>query len=158
MRSARYVVDRRVAYAHTDIVLSSGTAESPCAPVTPAQSTSVWLRLEGPGKVETTSTRVGPGKDTTWAVHYQVHEGERWMGEGGGSALLSLHEPGPDGTLSGGLAVCFPDDAKSCVSGSFEAANCPPTIDQPVRGTPPPEAIPPQYLQQVSAAASAQKP
>jgi hypothetical protein len=158
MRDARYVVDRRVAYAHTDILLSAGTAESACAPVTPAQSTSVWLRLDGPAKIETTSARVGPGKEGSWSVHYQLFDGEAWIGAGEGSALLSLHEPGPDGKLSGGIAVCFSDDAKSCVSGSFDATSCPPSIDQPVRGTPPPEAIPPQYLQRVSAAASAQKP
>jgi hypothetical protein len=150
MREARYIVDRRVAYAHTDILLSSGTAESACAPVAPAQSTSLWLRLDGPAKIETTTARVGPGKDGPWSVHYQVYDGAAWSGVGEGSALLSLHEPGPDGKLSGGIAVCFADDAKSCVSGSFDATSCPPTVDQPVRGSPPPEAIPPQYLQRVS--------
>lgn len=158
MRDARYVIDRRVAYAHTDILLSSGTAESACAPVTPEQSTSVWLRLDGPGSIETTSARVGPGQADTWSVHYQAFDGASWVGVGEGSALVSLHQPGPDGKLSGGIAVCFPDDMKSCVSGSFEATSCPPTIDQPVRGTPPPEAIPQPYLQKVSTGASAPKP
>jgi hypothetical protein len=155
MRDARYVVDRRVGYAHTDLLLSAGTAESACAPVSPAQSTSVWLRLEGPGKIETADVRVGPGKAVTWSAHYQVFDGQTWIGAGEGSALVSLHEPGPDGRLSGGIAVCFPDDAKSCVSGSFEAMGCPAMIDQPVRGSPPPEAVPPQYLQKVTAAGSA---
>ena len=158
MRDARYVVDRRVAYAHTDILLSAGAAESACVPVSPATSTAVWLRLEGPGKIETADVRTGPGKEGTWSVHYQVFDGERWLGAGEGSALVSLHEPGPDGKLSGGIAVCFSDDDKSCVSGSFDAVGCPPSIDQPVRGTPPPEAIPPQYLQRVTAAGSAGKP
>jgi len=158
MRDARYVVDRRVGYAHTDILLSSGTAESSCAPVSPAQSTGVWLRLDGPGKIETADVRVGPGKEGSWSVHYQAYDGEAWVGAGEGSALVSLHEPGPDGRLPGRVAVCFPQDTKSCVSGSFEAVSCPPTIDQPVHGTPPPEAIPPQYLHRVTASASAARP
>lgn len=156
-RDARYVVDRRVAYAHTDILLSSGSAESPCAPVVPAQSTSIWLRLDGPGRIATGDVRTGPGQVGEWQVHYQVYDGdgEAWSGVGGGSALVSLQEPGPDGRLSGGIAVCFPDEAKSCVSGSFDAVSCPPSIDQPVRGTPPPEAIPPQYLQRVAGSSRA---
>jgi hypothetical protein len=102
--------------------------------------------------------RTGPGRTGTWRVYYQVYDGETWSGAGDGSALVSLQEPGPDGRLTGGLAVCFPDDAKSCVSGSFDAVSCPPSIDQPVRGTPPPEAVPPQYLQRVSASSSAVRP
>ncbi len=45
--------------------------------------------------------------------------------------------------------MCFPDETKSCVSGSFDAVACPASIDQPVRGTPPAEAIPPAYLKRV---------
>jgi hypothetical protein len=152
MRDARYVVDKRVAYAHTDILLSSGSAESPCAPAVPAQSTTVWLRLEGPGRIAAGDARTGPGQTGAWRVHYQVFDGEAWSGVGDGSALVSLAEPGPDGRLSGGLAVCFPDETKSCVAGSFDAVSCPPSIDQPVRGTPPPEAVPPQYRERVSGA------
>jgi len=151
MRDARYVVDRRMAYEHTDVLLSSGSAESACAPVSPAQSTMVWLRLDGPGKIGIADVRTGPGRTGTWQVHYQAYDGEKWIGVGDGSALVSLNEPGPDGRLTGGIAVCFPDDARSCASGSFDATSCPPSIDQPVRGTPPPEAVPPQYLQRVGA-------
>ncbi len=153
LRDARYVIDRRVGYAHTDIVLSAGTAEAACAPVAPRESTSVWLRMDGPGKIATERGRVGPGGEGTWRVHYQVHDQTGWSGVGEGAAVLVLHEPGPDGRLSGGLAVCFSDEAKSCVSGSFDALGCPPTIDQPVRGTPPPEAVPPQYLKRIEAPA-----
>jgi hypothetical protein len=158
LRDARYVIDRRIGYAHTDILLSAGTAEAACAPVAPAQSTAVWLRLDGADKIASTSTRVGPGADGTWQVHYQAFDDGRWVGAGEGTALLVVREPGPDGRLSGGIAVCFPDATKSCVSGSFEAIGCPPSIDQAVRGTPPPEAIPPQYLQKVTAAGSAPSP
>jgi hypothetical protein len=149
LRDARYVIDRRVGYAHTDILLSAGTAEAACAPVLPARSTTVWMRLDGPAKIAPVTTRTGPGADAAWQVHYQAFEDDRWVGAGEGTALLMLHEAGPDGRLTGGVVVCFPDDAKSCVSGSFEAVGCPPSIDQPVRGSPPPEAIPPQYLQRV---------
>jgi hypothetical protein len=150
-RDVRYVVDRRPGYAHTDIVLSSGTAEGPCAPATPSSSTSVWLRLQGSSPIASTSLRVAPGQES-WQVHYQVFDGTAWMGVGDGAALLVLQEPGPDGRVNGSLAACFPDDAKSCVSGSFNAVACPPTIDQAVRGTPPPEAIPQAYLRRVPTA------
>ncbi len=150
LRDARYVIDRRVGYAHTDVLLSSGTSEGACGPVMPSQSTTLWLRLEGPGKLTSTSVRLGPGAESAWQVHYQVFDHGAWTGAGDGSALLVVHEPGADGRLSGGIAVCFPDASKSCVSGSFEAVGCPTTLDQAVRGTPPPEAIPQQYLQRVS--------
>lgn len=149
MRDARYVVDRRLGYAHTDIQLSSGSADASCGPISPATATSVWLRLEGPERLESASMRVGPGTSRRWTVHYQVFDGAAWVGVGDGSALLTLHEPGADGRLSGGIAVCFSDDTKSCVSGSFDAVACPPRIDQAVRGTPPTEAIPPAYVQRV---------
>jgi len=149
MRDARYLLDRRVGYAHTDIQLSSGTADSACAPISPPTSTSVWLRLEGSDKIPSASLRVQSGVEGSWTVHYQVFDGTAWTGVGNGSALLTLHEPGPDGRLSGGIAVCFSDDTKSCVAGSFDALACPATIDQPVRGTPPPEAVPPAYRNRV---------
>lgn len=148
LRDARYVPDRRPGYAHTDILLSSGTADSACAPVVPATATSVWLRLEGPDPIEATSTRTGPGTTSRWSVHYQAFDG-RWLGVGDGSALVSLQAPAPDGRVAGGLAVCFSDDERSCVSGSFDAVACPPRIDQPVRGTPPSEAVPPEYARRM---------
>lgn len=149
MRDARYVIDRRPGYAHTDIALSSGASESPCGPVSPATASSVWLRLEGSGPIASASLRVGPGGPGPWKVHYQVFDGGAWAGVGEGSALLVLHEPGPDGRVSGAIAVCFSDEAKSCVSGSFEAVDCPPAIDQPVRGTLPLEPVPRAYLGRV---------
>jgi hypothetical protein len=149
MRDARYRIDRRPGYAHTDIELSSGAAESACAAVLPRTSTSVWLRLEGVDPIASASTRSGPGGQGPWKVYYQAYQGAGWVGVGEGSALVTLHEPGPDGHVPGGIAVCFPDETKSCVSGSFDAVACPASIDQPVRGTPPPEAIPPAYLTRV---------
>jgi hypothetical protein len=163
LRDARYVVDRRVGFAHTDLKLSAGKAESPCGPIAPARAASVWLRLEGEPLVGATEFKVNPagevsstaptggdaGAARSWSVHYQVFEDERWTGVGEGSAVVSIRELGPDGRLSGGLAVCFSDDRKSCVSGSFDAQSCPPTIDQPVRGALPAESPPPQFKLQL---------
>ena len=151
VRDARYVVDRRIGYAHTDIVLSAGKAESACGPINPARATSVWLRLEGGEKIEPKDTRIGGGTAGPWSVHYQVFDGESWTGAGEGSAVLSIRDTTPDGRLTGGLAVCFADGKKSCVSGSFDAVSCPTTLDQAVRGTPAPEAIPSRYLQALRA-------
>jgi hypothetical protein len=145
LRDARYVVDRRVGFAHTDIKLSAGKAESPCGPILPGHATSIWLRLEGEPALGPPDFKLAPGEDGPWSVHYQAFDGDAWMGVGEGSAIVSLREPGPDGRLSGGIGVCFMDDRKSCVSGSFEAMSCPPSIDQPVRGAVQPEAIPPRY-------------
>lgn len=135
-RDARYVVDRRVGYEHTDLELSAGTAPSACAPPSPDRSASLWIRLDGPAPVETKDFRTGAGLGAPYSVHYQAHDGERWIGVGDGAALVSLHAPGPDGRLAGAIAVCFPDAEKSCVSGSFEAVACPSRLDQPVRGVP----------------------
>jgi hypothetical protein len=145
LRDARYFVDHRVGFEHTDIELSAGKSESPCGPVAPARSPSIWLRLEGPAKIETKDHRITSESQGTWSVHYQIFDGEQWVGLADGSAILSIREPGPDGRVSGGLAVCFSDSQKSCVSGSFDAVNCPQTIDQPVRGRQPPESIPDKY-------------
>lgn len=149
IRDARYIVDRRPGYAHTDIRLSNGAAKDPCGPVEPATSSSVWLRLEGDAKVTTQNLKVEIGAPGPWSVHYQAREADGWLGSAEATAVLSIREPGPDGRLGGGLAVCFSDDAKSCVSGTFDAVACPPTIDQPVRGTPPPEAVPEKYAQKL---------
>jgi hypothetical protein len=145
LRDARYVVDRRVGYAHTDIKLSAGKADSPCGPIAGAHPASVWLRLEGEPITGSKELRLNPGDTGPWSVHYQIFDADGWIGVGEGSAIVSIREPGPDGRLSGGLAVCFADDRKSCVSGSFDAQSCPPSIDQPVRGAVPVEAIPPRY-------------
>jgi hypothetical protein len=149
VRDARYVVDRRVGYAHTDIKLSAGKSESACGPISPARAASVWLRLEGEPMTGGAEFRLAPGDRGSWSVHYQVFEGDRWSGIGEGSALVSLREPGPDGRLSGGIGVCFSDDRKSCVSGSFVAQSCPTNFDLPVRGALPSEAIPPRFRLQV---------
>ena len=144
LRDARYVIDHRLGYEHTDIKLSAGKAETPCGPILPVNAPSIWLRLEGAGKLETKNIRIAEDAGA-WSVHYQVFDGVKWVGVTDASAILSMYEPGPDGRLLGGLSVCFSDDAKSCVSGSFEAQNCPWNIDRPVRGALPPETIPEKY-------------
>ena len=155
VRDARYVVDRRIGYTHSDIVLSAGQSESPCAPIVPARGMSVWLRLEGNDKIEPKDVRVGSKDQGPWSVHYQVFDDDHWVGVSEGSAVLSIRDATADGRLTGGLAVCFADDEKSCVSGSFNAVSCPMTIDQPVRGAVAPEAIPAKYLQALEQARDA---
>jgi hypothetical protein len=140
-RDARYIVDRRVGYAHTDIRLSAGTTGAPCGPIDPPRAASVWLRLDGADPVGGVDLRLKPGDPAPWSIHYQSFDGERWVGVGEGSAIVSIQPPSPDGTIRGGLAVCFTDDPKSCVSGSFEATSCPQRIDEPVRGAVAPEAM-----------------
>jgi hypothetical protein len=156
LRDARYVPDHRTGYHHTDIKLSAGSAEAACGEVEPAGSSSVWLRLERSDSVETQELRLEPGKESPWSVHYQVREEDAWVGSSDGSAVVSLRAPSGDGTLSGAIAVCFADGARSCVSGSFEARPCPPAIDAPVRGAIPSEAIPEKY--RAKAAGSAPMP
>jgi len=145
LRDARYIVDRRLGYEHTDILLSAGKADALCGPLNPARSTSIWLRLEGAAKIETKDLKITSEAQSAWAVHYQVFENDQWVGLADGSAIVTIHEAGPDGRVTGGIAVCFSDASKSCVSGSFDAVSCPPTIDQPVRGSQPPETIPDKY-------------
>jgi hypothetical protein len=144
-RDARYVPDRRQGFQHTDIKLSAGSAAAACGDVEPAGSPSVWLRLEKSDTVGAQELRLDAASEGPWSVHYQVREGGAWTGSSEASAVVSLRAPAGDGTISGALAVCFADDRSSCVSGSFEAKPCPPSIDAPVRGALPSEAIPEKY-------------
>ncbi len=155
LRDARYVADHRAGYAHTDIALAAGRAESPCGEIKPAGSPSVWLRLERSDKVGSQDLRLEPGKPGPWSVHYQVHGDEGWIGSADGAAIVSIRAAGPDGRISGALAVCFADDERSCVSGSFDAEPCPRGIDAPVRGALPPETIPEKYARKLQGAAVA---
>lgn len=133
MRDARYIVDKRVGYSHIDFVFSASASDSPCGPVSPAKGASVWVRLDGLDPLTSKDQRID-GDQGPWTVHYQVFDGEQWVGVSDASAIFSYLTPAADGRLTGGLAVCFSDEQSSCVSGSFEARSCPPQIDQPVRG------------------------
>lgn len=152
-RDMRWVLDDRIGYAHVDLALSAGKAESACGEIAPAKPASVWLRLEGKHEIRPNELRLDEGADASegeaWSVHYQVFDRDHWVGLAAKKALLVLHGVSPDGRLSGGLAVCFGDEQKSCVSGSFDATSCPPRIDQPVRGTQQPERIPKEYLERM---------
>ncbi|MFO0757719.1 MAG: hypothetical protein U0359_14575 [Byssovorax sp.] len=151
IRDARYIADHREGYARVDIKLSAGKAEASCDDVKPNDSTSVWLRLEGKDELVSQNIELRPGKESPWSVHYQVKADGEWIGNGDGSAVIALHAAGADGKLSGGIAVCFADGMKSCVSGSFDAEPCPSRIDAPVRGAQPPEAIPEKYRDKLKA-------
>jgi hypothetical protein len=152
MRSARYVADHREGYLHTDVLLSAGKAAGACEPLAPADAPSIWLRLEGKDEVVSENFVLRPGKESPWSIHYQMKSDGEWIGNTDGSAVVALHAAGPDGKLSGGIAVCFADGMKSCVTGSFDAEPCPIRIDAPVRGAQPPEAIPEKYRQKLKAA------
>jgi hypothetical protein len=145
-RDMRYVVDDRIGYAHIDVKLSTGKAEDACGAITPKRPASVWMRIDGKQDLAKT-------KPEDWSVHYQIFEddvsGGHWVGLTAQKSLLVIRGVSPDGKLSGGLAVCFGDESNSCVSGSFDAVSCPPVIDQPVRGTPPPESVPKEYLERM---------
>jgi hypothetical protein len=145
VKDARYVPDRRVGYEHVDVKLSAGAAESACGEIKPAGSPSVWLRLEHKDMVATEELRVSPGTESAWSVHYQLREDDAWVGSSEASAIAAIRASAGDGVVSGALAVCFADDAGSCVSGSFDALPCPPAIDAPVRGAVPLEAVPEKY-------------
>ncbi len=145
VRDARYVIDRRRGYAHTDVLLSSARASSPCGPLSSPRATSVWLRLDGPGALESKDWRLRSSDDAPWSVHFQAYSDEGWVGVAGGDAILSIRDIAADGRVRGGLAACFGDGERSWVYGSFDAVSCPTTLDQPVRGTLPPETIPAKY-------------
>ena len=107
---ARVVVDHRVNYLHTDIKLSGGSSEAACGEIKPKTPTSIWLRLEGDGKIEPGVLRFEPGKPAGgWSIHYQVRDAERWTGSADGAAILRIRAATPDGLVVGDLAVCFGD-------------------------------------------------
>ena len=141
VRDARYIVDRRMGYAHTDILLSMGSADAHCGPIKQKDASKVWLRLAGAKAVERGQMKLDPAKPESWSVHYQVREGGQWVGNGDGAALVSIRSAGLDGRIAGDLAVCFRDGRKSCVKGTFDARFCPVSIDEPVRGTLPVEDV-----------------
>ncbi len=145
MKDARYVVDHRMDMTRIDIKLSTGAAESACAPVKPTDAMMVWLRLEKSDKLESQELHLDPTKPGPWSIHYQMKTPGGWVGSDEGYATVALRAAGADGKLSGGVSVCFADDQKSCVSGSFDALPCPWGIDAPVRGALPSEAIPEKF-------------
>jgi hypothetical protein len=135
VQSARYVVDRRHGYEKVDISLSAGSVEFPCDTREPKDSPSVWLRRKGSDELKAEQARIGPKDQGPWEVHYQVRRERHWVGNGQASALIVVHDVGPDMKLTGELSACFRDAHGSCVAGRFAADYCPIRIDQPVRGT-----------------------
>lgn len=58
VRDARYVVDRRIGYAHTDILLSSAKADTPCGPLAyPCDERLVATRGGRSGRAEGLAAR-----------------------------------------------------------------------------------------------------
>ena len=100
VRDARYVVDRRVGYAHTDICSPRGGPSRRAARSSPARATSVWLRLDGDDKIEPKDVRIdakdeGRGPSTTRCST------ARLGGLSEGSAVLSIRDATADGRLTG---------------------------------------------------------
>lgn len=146
MRSGRYQIDRRHGYEKVDISLSAAEAESSCGPRVPADAPSVWLRRKGPGPLKPEQIRLAPDDESSWEVHYQRREGQRWVGNGLASALIVIREVAPDLTVTGELWACFADAQSSCVAGRFTASYCPIRIDHPVRGGDTFEQLPKEHV------------
>ncbi len=135
MGSARYFVDRRLGYEHVDIKLSAGKSAEHCSAPLPDDSTSVWLRRNGPEPLKSETIRIASNQRQAWEVHYQAEDDGQWVGSGDAEALVVLEPPAADQRLRGELSVCFADETKSCVLGAFVAEYCPISIDAPIRGT-----------------------
>jgi hypothetical protein len=114
---ARYIVDRRQGYEHTDIQLIAGKAKQPCGAVEPADAPRIWIRQGDGSRIAPGEVRLSPGREGALSVHYD--------------AKLDVRA---DGVIEGSIAVCFDDAPKSCASGTFAARHCPIEIDAPVRG------------------------
>jgi len=95
----------------------------------------MWLRHTGTTHLGAETVRLHQNDIGSWEAHYQVIEGEQWVGVGKAEALIVLSAPSADKRLSGEAAICFSDRTKSCVQGSFTADYCQLSIDAPVRGT-----------------------
>lgn len=155
IKDARYVPDHRDGFARLDIKLSAGKADAACDEIKPADAASVWLRLEGSDTIHSQEFNLMPGQESPWSIHYQVHGPDGWHGSMDAAAVVALQAAGSDGRITGELAVCFADDLKSCVSGSFAADACPYHIDAAARGPLPQETIPEKYRDKLKAAPTA---
>lgn len=131
---ARYYIDHRMGYEKVTIYLSAGKAERACEPVAPDKAPSLWLRRKGNGGIPNGEERLVAGQPSEWELHYQVHEHEKWVGNGDASALVVLAPDAAGNRIKGSLSACFADGLESCVSGSFVAEMCPIVIDAQVRG------------------------
>jgi hypothetical protein len=133
--SARYFVDRRLGYEKIEIKLSAGKSAEHCSAPLPNDSASVWLRRTGSGPIKSETIRIASNQHEAWEVHYQAEDDGQWVGNGNAEALVVLEPPSADQHLRGELSVCFADETKSCVLGTFVAEYCPISIDAPIRGS-----------------------
>jgi hypothetical protein len=131
---ARYIVDRRAGYEHTDIQLIAGKAKDPCGPIEPEGAPRIWIRRGDAARITPGETRTVPSREGPLSVHYEAKRGGVWAGNGDAAALVSIEDVRADGVIKGSLAVCFDDAARSCAAGTFAARHCPIEIDAPVRG------------------------
>lgn len=134
VKSARYYVDQRPGYQKTVLELYGVDAPTPCEDLTPVKPPTVWLRHDGPERVEAGKTSIGLDAKAPWALHYQIQKNGRWVGNGDANALFVVTAVDSDMKVHGELSGCFRDATGSCISGRFTANYCRIWIDSPVRG------------------------
>jgi len=142
-RDARLLVDARPGYEQVEIALSAASSSTPCGRLDDPAAPRIWLRRKGAEPVAMGEVRLSQGTEQGWEVHYQLEQGGTWVGNGDAAAILRLRPADGGAGLVGELAACFADGMHSCVAGRFAALRCPLSIDLPLRGTEPPEQLPP---------------
>jgi len=141
-QDSRFYVDRREGYEKLDIKLSATEVEDHCGTLRYAQAPMVWIRRRGVEPLEPGTYNIKPGDDSPWQVHYQVKDGDYWVGNGDAAAILVIRSASLRQIVVGDLSVCFADGKQSCVSGTFMAHYCPISVDLPVRGADSVEKLP----------------
>ena len=153
LRDARYVVDRRVGLrAHRHRALVRGGRVAVRAGLARARRRACGCGSTGPAQIESTNVRVGPGRGGhVVGALPGVRRRGAGSGVGEGSALaVAARARARRAALRGASPCASRTTRRAACRARSTPSGCPPTIDQPVRGTPPPEAIPPQYLQRVA--------
>jgi hypothetical protein len=127
LADARVRIETRAGRERVDVYLSETPIER-CGLPLARHGRRVWLRLPGQPVLDGAELRVEAGKPGPFEPHYEVELDDKWLGHGGGAALLSLKAEG-FGRYAGQLWACFDDGLDSCVAGSFQAAACRSELD-----------------------------
>lgn len=137
VHDARFRIDRRPGYEGIDLRLSPGDASAPCAALPEADGAGVWIHFGERTTLEPATIRVKPGTKGEAEAHLFLRREGKWFGNGDAAMLLVIKSFDPAFGMEGDLSVCFADEAKSCVSGSFNAAACPDPLEDSPRTFPP---------------------
>lgn len=127
LADARVRIEARAGRERVDVYLSETPIER-CGLPLARHGRRVWLRLPGTPTLDGAELRVEAGKPGPFEPHYEVELDGRWLGHGGGAALLSLKSEGFR-KYAGQLWACFDDGLDSCVAGRFEASGCRSELD-----------------------------